>query len=102
MVNIGDEVTAALPLWAEYTVRVKVTEDMVGEDGEVDYDLVLDEVYSQIPSGLCHHCSTGNSGAGWSERSPVYLELSEDPEVLYILGPDDKPVWGDPGKKTDL
>ena len=67
----GDKIKVALPIWAEYTVRVEVTDEMIDDDGDVDYDAVMDEAYSRIPSGLCHHCSTGNSGAGWLDESQI-------------------------------
>jgi hypothetical protein len=91
----GDELTVALPVYAEYTVRVELTDEML-DNGEVDYEAVIEEAYNQLPSGLCHGCSTGNTGMGWGSPSPVNLELGDDPEVKYILGPDGKAVYGDP------
>jgi hypothetical protein len=96
----GDKLTVSFSVWAEYTVKVELTDEIIGEDGEVDFDVVMDEAYNNLPGGLCHQCSTGNSGAGWGQESPVYLELGEDPEVKYILGPDGKAVYGDPDKPT--
>jgi hypothetical protein len=93
--DIGDELEACFPAWAEYRVRVKLTDEML-KDGEVDYDAVMEEAYNNLPGGLCHQCTTGNTGVGWGETSPVYLEIGEDPEVKYILGPDGKAVYGDP------
>lgn len=95
----GDELTVSLPVYAEYLIRVKVTDEMIGDDGEVDFDLVMDEAYDNLPSGLCYGCSTGNSGIGFRERHSVSLELDDSPEVHYILDEDGNTVWGDPSKK---
>ena len=80
-------------------MTVKITDEMRDESGEIDLDLVMDEAYDKLPSGLCWHCSTGNTGAGFRERSEVYLALADQPEIHYITDADDKVVWGDPNEK---
>ena len=95
-----ETLTVYLPVWAEYAIRVKVTDEMRDAEGEVDYDLVIDEAYNVLPSSsLCYGCSTGNSGASWSDRSPISLELGDDPEVRYIMDDKGKTVYGDPTAK---
>lgn len=94
MTNIGDIITVVLPVYAEYSIRVPLTQEMI-EDDVVNYDEVIDAAYEQLPSGLCHQCSTGNSGAGWGMDSPVYLELGDNPEAQYVMDESGKTVWGD-------
>lgn len=98
--NTGDVVTVALPVYAEYTVRVELTEEMARAVNENDdWDEVMDAAYDQLPSGLCHGCTTGNSGVGWLDESPVYLEMGESPEVHYIMDSRGNDVYGDHDKK---
>lgn len=99
MAKVGDEFTVCLPVWAEYSIKVKLTEEMIGGDGEPDFDLVMDEAYENVPSGLCYSCSTGNTGAGWRDSSPVSLDLGEQPEVRYIFDSNGETVYGDPQQK---
>lgn len=96
--NVGDEITVHMPVYAEYSVTVKVTEDMMGEDDDSTMDNVLDAAYEDLPAGLCHGCSTGNTGVGWGTPSPVYLELGDNPEAKYAIDNDGNTVWGDPEK----
>lgn len=100
MTEVGDVITVCLPVWAEYSIRVTVTEEMLEEnEGGVDMDAVLEEAYDQLPSGLCHQCSTGNTGAGWGQESAVYLEIGATPEPKYAMNEEGKTVWGDPDEK---
>lgn len=92
--ELGDVITVVMPVYAEYSVRVAVTEEILGEGDEETMDALLDEAYEQIPSGLCHQCSTGNTGASWGTESPVYLELGDDPEAKYAIDATGKTVWG--------
>lgn len=99
MAKVGDVLTVYMPVWAEYTFRVEVTEEMVDEDGEADIDLVIDEAYGNKPSGLCYGCYTGNTGVDWRDRSSINLKLNDVAEVRYVTDEEGNVVWGDPMQK---
>jgi hypothetical protein len=85
-------VTFHLPVWAEYAITVGVEDEAFAND---EFDDAMDEAYDKLPAGLCHGCSTGNTGVGWSRRSEVTLELGDSPEAMYALDEDGNVVWGD-------
>jgi hypothetical protein len=90
------KITVYLPVWAEYSVEVEVPDDKFEEE---DFEEAIDSAYDKLPSGLCHHCATGNTGAGFFGHSEVYLELGEQPEAKYALDEEGKVVWGDRDEK---
>lgn len=90
-------ITVFLPVFAEYSVDVEVPDDKF-EEG--DFEEAIDAAYDKLPSGLCHHCSTGNTGASFFGHSQVNLELGGDPEAHYATDELGNTVWGDPDKKA--
>lgn len=92
MAKEGDKVTAYLPVYAEYAVHVTITGEMLEENGDVDYDLVLDEAYAGVPSSICAHCS------GWGQNWNLECDGSEA-EVQYVDDESGNTVWGDSKKK---
>lgn len=100
MTEVGETITVFLPVYAEYSIRVEVTAEMQEENSDVDMNAVIDAAYDQIPSGLCYQCSTGNSGVGWGNTSPLSLELNNEPEAKYALDEAGNTVWGDPDAKV--
>lgn len=92
MAKEGDEVTAYIPVYAEYAVRVTITGEMLEENGDdVDYDLVLDAAYAQVPS-VCAQCS------GWGQKWSLEMDSTEG-EVQYVADESGNTVWGDSQKK---
>lgn len=85
-----------LPVWAEYSVDVEVSDEAFAAE---EFDDAIDQAYDLLPAGLCYGCSTGNSGVGYSTRSPVNFEIGDSPEVRYAVDEDGNTVWGDPDTK---
>ena len=94
MAKVGDEVTAYIPVYAEYAIRITLTEEMLeeGDEGEVNIDLVMDEAYAEVPSDVCAHCS------GWGQEWSLACSGSEG-EILYITDESGKEIYGDSSKK---
>ncbi len=89
---MSEEITVHMPVWTEYAIRVEVSDE---DFKNGDFDNAIDEAYEKLPSGLCHGCSTGNTGVGWGTKSEVYLELGDSPEAQYAIDKDGNVVWGD-------
>lgn len=89
MAKEGDKVTAYLPVYAEYAVQVTITGEMLEENGgNVDYDLVLDAAYAEVPASICAHCS------GWGKKWNLECDGSEA-EIQYVADEAGNTVWGD-------
>lgn len=89
---MSKKITFSLPVWAEYRISVEVSDEAF-DAGE--FDEAMDEAYDMLPAGLCHGCSTGNTGHGWGTPSEVYLELGDCPEIKYGEDEDGNVVYGD-------
>ena len=86
------KITVYLPVWAEYAIEV----DIPDEDFEAEnFEDAIDAASDKLPAGLCHQCSTGNTGVGFFEHSEVHLELGEQPEAKYAADESGRVVWGD-------